>query len=291
MKNRRLTFAFVFALVLALAGWAARSSNHIASANGTAKPRAAPDIANIPRAFSYQGTLRLADGNLANGSYNITLRIYTAVTGGTALHTETFSDTVVRNGAFSVVVGDATPIAAGVFDNANLYLGITVAPDAEMLPRQRLFPVPWAMQAMEASTATALVDNATAGRLTITGTTTINNLLTINRGTGSASNGQWPGLLLTSNGDGYGSAIYLRNTNGNQNWSIHPDPSGELRFEDRNNSNTHFAINQNGTVRVAGTLSASSLGVNGNASVSSNINASGKVNKALVSVTHTSSAN
>lgn len=104
-------------------------------------------VATIPTAFSYQGTLRLADGSLATGNFNITLKIYDSVTGGNVLHSESFANTVARNGSFSVIVGEGTPLDPAVFENTNLYLGITVAPDPEMLPRQRLLPVPWAMQA------------------------------------------------------------------------------------------------------------------------------------------------
>ena len=104
-------------------------------------------VATIPTAFSYQGTLRLADGSLATGNFNITLKIYDSVTGGNVLHSESFANTVARNGSFSVIVGDGTPLNPTVFENTNLYLGITVDPDPEMLPRQRLLPVPWAMQA------------------------------------------------------------------------------------------------------------------------------------------------
>ena len=123
-------------------------------ANGLAAPAAAPlAAATIPRTFSYQGTLRDPSGNLINGTVNLTLKLYAVVTGGSALHTESFGNVTVRAGLFSVVVGDATPIAPTVFDNFPLYLGISVNQDAEMLPRQRLHPVPYAMQATTAQTA------------------------------------------------------------------------------------------------------------------------------------------
>lgn len=150
MKFRRVQLFFFFVAVL-VANWAMlwlfqRDVGTVFAREMDAVV-AAMDSSTIPNAFSYQGSLRLADGNLATGSYNVTLKIYNAVTGGSALHSETFTNTVVRNGNFSVIVGDAKAIAASVFENANLYIGITVAPDPEMLPRQRLYPVPWAVQA------------------------------------------------------------------------------------------------------------------------------------------------
>lgn len=251
----------------------------------TAAINDAAAVAAIPTAFSYQGSLRLADGSLATGSYNVTLKLYNTVTGGTALHSETYTNTVVRNGNFSVIVGDAKAIAAGVFDNANLYIGITVAPDPEMLPRQRLLPVPWAMQAAvakDAVNATNATNAQTAN--TLVANATIPGQLTIDRGVAGVSNNKWPALLLASNGDGYGSALYLRNISGNQNWSIHPDPSGEMRFEDRNNGVIHLAINQNGTARFGGSLNVANIfhaetyiTTSGYVSAGTNVVAQGKV--------------
>ena len=151
MKQRRIESFLILAVLLIVNFftllWLQGRPFTTAWASQLAQTGGAAGVNAIPSAFSYQGSLRLADGSLATGSYNITLKIYSSVTGGTALHSETFNNTVVRNGNFSVIVGDATAIAAGVFNNPNLYLGISVAPDAEMLPRQRLYPVPWAMQA------------------------------------------------------------------------------------------------------------------------------------------------
>ena len=212
-------------LVLVLmANWVIRSgsgSGATAWASGLAKVAAAPAVAAIPTAFSYQGTLRLADGSLATGSYNITLNIYNVVTSGTALHTESFSNVVVRNGNFSVVVGDATPIGATVFDNANLYIGITVAPDPEMLPRQRLFPVPWAMQAGQANSAT-VATTAT----TLVKDATINGLI-INKGATNEG-----ALKLTSSGPGWGSGMRFENTAANRTYGIYVGTDGIWRFAD-----------------------------------------------------------
>ena len=115
---------------------------------------------------------------------------------------ETFNNVVVRNGNFSVVVGDATPIAAGVFDNANLYIGLTVAPDAEMLPRQRLFPAPWAMQAGAAKTAISATTATTANQLL---NNTATNLI-LNRG-----NNDNAALAISSSAATYGAGMTMAN--------------------------------------------------------------------------------
>jgi len=245
----RLSKFSAFAAMTAIVALGLSQSGHsgVASANGVVTFIAAaspdvpvsPDMANIPRAFSYQGTLRLADGSLANGSYNITLRIYTAVTGGSAIHTESFTNTVARNGAFSVVVGDAVPIGATVFDNANLYLGITVAPDAEMLPRQRLFPVPWSMQAAQASTA-----------ITATTATTLIANATVNGVVSNLGAANTPAFKAVSSGGGWGSGIQFENTTANRSYGTYVDQNGIWRFGDNTAVADRFQVEVNGRVRI-----------------------------------------
>lgn len=169
MKIRRFELLALFAAMLVLnllfstwllsgrafgVAWASRLNQDVGAAA----------VAAIPRTFSYQGVLRDAAGNLLNGQYKIRLRLYSVPTGGSALHDETFTNVVVRAGAFSVVVGDGgTPIGATVFDNAQLFLGIAVNDNGEMLPRQRLHPVPWAMQATTAQSAVSAINLSQGG--------------------------------------------------------------------------------------------------------------------------------
>jgi hypothetical protein len=156
MKIRRIEFIVMFAVVLALnmlfslwflssntpgTAWASRLNQTVDAA-----------AANIAQTFSYQGTLRLANGNLANGNFKIRLRLYDVPIAGDPLHDESFDSVVVRDGLFTVVVGDDPKKEIGdtVFTKAQLYLGITVNNDSELTPRQRIHPVPWAMQASTA---------------------------------------------------------------------------------------------------------------------------------------------
>ncbi|MCB0124187.1 MAG: hypothetical protein KDE58_18155, partial [Caldilineaceae bacterium] len=142
--------------------------------------------ATIPSSFSYQGTLRDTTGALVTGPITLDLKLYTVPTGGTAQHAESFNVNV-RDGAFSVVVGDAgTPVNPAIFNNAQVYIGIAINGEAEMLPRQRLHPVPWAMQAstaLNAVSADALAPNASvssiAGPVTVNGDSTVTGNLTV----------------------------------------------------------------------------------------------------------------
>lgn len=164
-RNELVTLCAVLLLATALAV-VLRPAVPTAGASGAA-PAA---VAAIPVTFNYQGILRAVDGSLITGDRDITFKIYDSVVGGNQLHNETVTGVAVRDGVFNVVLGDVSPIGSNVFADAPRYLGIAVAPDPEMVPRQRLHPVPWAVQANQASHASAastLVDNASVNGLTV----------------------------------------------------------------------------------------------------------------------------
>lgn len=226
MKHRRIEF-FLMLVALLIVNffallWLQGRPFAAVWANGLAAPATAPlAVATIPRIFSYQGTLRDANGNLINGTVNLTLKLYKDVTGGNALHMESFANVPVRTGLFSVVVGDATPIASAVFDNAPLYLGLSINQDPEMLPRQRLHPVPFAMQANTAQTA------VTANTLVPGGG--VPNLVTFGAGgakqIGFPDGGQITDSAtgMTIRGGGANKAVTITGdlfVTGNGNWSV-----------------------------------------------------------------------
>jgi hypothetical protein len=100
--------------------------------------------AGVPQTLSYQGQLTSAAGVPVNNTANITFRLYSALTGGTQLWSETQS-VAVNNGLFSVELGKATQFNLA-FD-APYFLGIQVGTDAEMQPRQALSSVGTALAA------------------------------------------------------------------------------------------------------------------------------------------------
>ncbi|MFQ5593145.1 MAG: tail fiber domain-containing protein [Anaerolineae bacterium] len=215
--------------------------------------RAEPDspaaVVNIPLTFNYQGILRDIDGSLITGERDITLKIYDSPIGGTELHSETITGVPVREGIFNAVLGDATSIGANVFADAPRYLGITVAPDPEMVPRQRLHPVPWAAQAStvpDGSVTTAkLTDGAVTGAKLEAGsitndkiangavTTAKLNLLAGSVGIGTTS----PLARLHVGGTYVSGAVLIHNYEikfenyGRAHWSIFNDPgTGDFRI-------------------------------------------------------------
>lgn len=170
MKSHRLSLLILAALLLAANWstlfWFAPGALATVWANPLVQSADAPQI---PKTFSYQGTLRRADGGLATGSFTLTIRLYDAATGGNVLFTEPFANVPVRDGLFNLVIGDnpTYPLPDSLFAASQLYLGVTVDPDPELLPRQRIHPVPWAMYAATAQhalTAGAADSAATANQ-------------------------------------------------------------------------------------------------------------------------------
>jgi len=171
----------VYGLLTLFGGGSALAS--VSAALGTASGQASGSAAVLPSTFNYQGLLRNPDGSLTTGSYTITARIYDAAASGSALYTETFPSITVRDGLFNVVLGDNPQgqNLTSVFAEMPRYIGIQLDDTPELIPRQRLHGVPWALYATNAMTATTLVPNATInglnglavdGNVTVTGKVT-----------------------------------------------------------------------------------------------------------------------
>lgn len=159
---------------LALYGLVTLGSGQLWAAGDESQPAAedAPAI-TIPSTFNYQGFLRDGQGNPMGGTHKITLKLWKDVeaTNVAALHTETFPAVTVRDGLFNVLMGSLASLDTDIFvNNAAIFVGISVDDGAELLPRQRIHPVPWAIlatSAQTASTANTLKPNAYVGSATI----------------------------------------------------------------------------------------------------------------------------
>jgi hypothetical protein len=127
----------------ARSAWAAEAQAQVSGA-------AAVD-ADVPYLVNYQGTLRDGEGTLLTGVYSMTLRIYAGLTDPVtqAVYTATYPSVTVRNGHFSVLLGDPPnrPLPSTLFTNPDRSIGVTVAGYDEMAPRQRFASVPYAIQA------------------------------------------------------------------------------------------------------------------------------------------------
>jgi hypothetical protein len=102
---------------------------------------AAPDAANaVGNYIPVQGRLTAANGVPLSGTFTITFRLYSAVSGGVALCSDANSVSV-NNGLFSSEIWGT---CAGEMNGQQLYLGIEVGSDGEMEPRQPIYAVPYA---------------------------------------------------------------------------------------------------------------------------------------------------
>jgi hypothetical protein len=105
--------------------------------------------AQVPRHISFQGVLTDASGQaVADGTYQLTLRLYDNEMAAPALWTET-QNAAVNAGLFNVRLGKETPLPLS-FDKP-LWLGVSVNGAEELRPRSPLASSPYALHADVAS--------------------------------------------------------------------------------------------------------------------------------------------
>jgi len=107
----------------------------------------------VPQLINYQGKLTdKAGAAVSDGNYNVVFKIYNAVSGGTALWSETWNSSTSQiktvGGVFNAMFGTYQTIPITFFSqNQTTYLGITVGTDSEMTPRQKITSVGYAFEA------------------------------------------------------------------------------------------------------------------------------------------------
>ena len=92
--------------------------------------------AQIPNAISYQGLLTTPTGVPITGIYTLQFDLFSVLTEGTSLFSETHSTVSVQEGTFSVLLGSVTALPA-IFDQP-LYVQITIPPSTVFSPRSEL---------------------------------------------------------------------------------------------------------------------------------------------------------
>jgi len=158
MRTKGILLALAGALIVVLLGaglvWARPAAQ---------SPSVRPE-GGAPLYFNYQGLLLDSQGNpVPDGNYQLTLAIYDVASGGTPLWSET-QTVAVQGSLFNVILGTSTPIVdASWIDGRDLWLGITVSGESEMVPRQRLVSVPYAVNAGDVRNADIHPRNIYAG--------------------------------------------------------------------------------------------------------------------------------
>jgi hypothetical protein len=117
----------------------------------------APSAANaaIPPQIEYQGYLTDGGGKPINGNRQVTFSMWDTAVGGVAALWSEVQTVSLSNGIYNVKLPNdpvGNPFPSDLFDG-DLYLGIKVASDAEMVPRQKIVAVPFAMKAEQADFA------------------------------------------------------------------------------------------------------------------------------------------
>lgn len=122
-----------------------------------------------PPLMSYQGVLHLQDGSgAASGPKEMEFRFYVEETAATAVWGEKHPRVQTFGGNFNVILGSGEPIDADgdgepdvphgaitdVFRAPNVWLGVTVLPDQEIIPRDQIRSTPYALSVQNAFYAT-----------------------------------------------------------------------------------------------------------------------------------------
>ncbi len=220
----------------------------------------------INKTINYQGKLMDASGNLvADGDYDMIFVIYDSATAGNQLWsasttnglptgtTSTLSVTV-SDGLFSILLGDESTdqvaFPANLFNNDELYLGVTIGADSEMTPRKRLSAVPYAfnsemLQGQYASSSD-LGDDAT--------------LFALNQASSSAPYTTRTALYIESQGLSNSLDFLIRANNGTDDvFSI----SRQGNVTTTGNLQVDGATDLNGSLAVAATSSLFDLSLSG----------------------------
>ena len=148
-------------LLLALASALTFAADNVAVAprpTTSHKPQATSygaESITIPQMLSYQGKLTDTLGQpVPNGNYQLTFRLYTQPTGGSAFWSEP-QTILVKSGLFSALLGAVTPITS-LPDAGALYLSLQVAADPELSPRLRIASAAYAYLSERAANADLL---------------------------------------------------------------------------------------------------------------------------------------
>ena len=155
-------------------------------APGSDKPVFAALPTAPPRILSFQGRLTDSTGTPITSATDLRFGIYNSpsASGSALLWEEVQKVTTNEDGVFATLLGKKSLISQALFaNNSSLYLGIAVAKDAELKPRQQLATVAYASNAetlqglapitqANAGTANVILALDSSGNLTIGGSST-----------------------------------------------------------------------------------------------------------------------
>ena len=102
------------------------------------------NLAFAQATLSIQGIIQKSNGAAVDdGKYDLTFKLYSTPSGGTAVHTET-QNTAVAGGIYSAELGSGSTPLTAAFDQT-YYLGVSVDGGTELIPRARLTSSPYSL--------------------------------------------------------------------------------------------------------------------------------------------------
>jgi subtilisin-like proprotein convertase family protein len=108
---------------------------------------------DVPGVMTNQGILRNAAGDVVNGVYALTFKLYDQQADGQMLWSEVHNNVAVENGLYASELGGINPFPNSLFKlNSTVWLGISVEGQQE-LPRVRVTTVSYAFNARSAMVA------------------------------------------------------------------------------------------------------------------------------------------
>jgi hypothetical protein len=114
--------------------------------------------ADVPRLINYQGILTDSGAMPLAGMYDLKFTIYPDSFSGPELWTETHDSVSVDDGLFNVILGGIAPIPDELYENAELWMGITVDSDPEIHPRILITSVPYSVRTATANLALSVLE-------------------------------------------------------------------------------------------------------------------------------------
>jgi hypothetical protein len=126
-------------------------------------------FAQMPKTLNYQGTLATGSTPVPDGNYNVTFRLYTASSGGSAVWTEA-QLVSTRNGVFNAILGKIVALP-GSF-NTSYWMSLQVGADPELSPRLEMTGVAYSLHSAAADSSAKIADNAVTSSKIVDGAVT-----------------------------------------------------------------------------------------------------------------------
>ncbi|OGO35085.1 MAG: hypothetical protein A2W35_11360 [Chloroflexi bacterium RBG_16_57_11] len=139
--TKRVLFVPIGCLALLIILALSITSGTAQKGTGEREPNAPGEVDSKSSFIPVQGRLTDDSGNPLDGNFTISFRIYDVYSGGAALCADLDNNVTVEDGLFYTYMN---MVGCDAFEGRQLYLGVQVESDAEMVPRQFIDNVPYA---------------------------------------------------------------------------------------------------------------------------------------------------